>query len=214
MIQVLFFIIALIPFCTMKAQETAKIKITVGITSFVASTYDNETAKAFWALLPMTIDMTELNGNEKYHYLSGNLPNSTTNPDIITAGDIMLWGQNCVVLFYETFSTSYSYTKIGTVDNPARLKEALGRGNVTVKFELVTATGMKVPEKNALEYYISYDKIIHVNGNITAISLIEMNGRTLKSSTSDTIDVNGLPTGIYMLLVEKWHETNTVKIKI
>lgn len=212
--QVVLFIIALIPFCSMKAQETAKIKITVGTTSFVASTYDNETAEAFVALLPMTIDMEELNGNEKYHYLSGNLPNSPANPGTINAGDIMLWGQNCVVLFYETFSTSYSYTKIGKVDNTTGLKEALGTGDVTVKFELVTTTGILEPKINTIDYHMSNDKIIRVNDNFTTISLIDMNGRTLKSTSSGTLDVNGLPTGIYMLLVEKWHETKAVKIKI
>ncbi|MDM8159708.1 cyclophilin-like fold protein [Labilibaculum sp. K2S] len=121
----------------MKAKETAKIKITIGSTSFVASTYGNETAKAFVALLSLTINMNELNGNEKYHYLSNNLPSAPAKPGTIHSGDIMLWGQNCVVLFYEAFSTSYSYTKIGYIDNPAGLDTALGIGNPTVTFEML-----------------------------------------------------------------------------
>ncbi len=47
----------------------------------------------------------------------------------------MLYGSSCVVLFYETFSSGYSYTRIGAVDNPEGLSQVLGNGNVTVKFE-------------------------------------------------------------------------------
>jgi len=97
---------------------------------------DNATAEAFKSLLPLTLNMTELNGNEKYNYLSTNLPSNASNPGTIHAGDIMLYGSNCVVLFYETFATSYRYTRIGAIDDPAGLSAALGGGNVTVKFEL------------------------------------------------------------------------------
>jgi hypothetical protein len=48
----------------------------------------------------------------------------------------MLYGSNTVVLFYENFSTSYGYTRLGKIDNPAGLATALGSGNVTVTFDL------------------------------------------------------------------------------
>lgn len=111
--------------------------VTIGNTSFVATLEENETARAFTALLPMTVDMSELNGNEKYCYLSQSLPVDSYYPGIIQEGDLMLYGSNCVVLFYETFSSGYSYTRIGRIDNPDELAESVGKGNITVTFEMM-----------------------------------------------------------------------------
>ena len=115
-------------------QATNPIKIIVGSDTFPVDLADNETAAAFLALLPLTVDMTELNGNEKYVDLPGNLPTSSVNPGTIEAGDLMLWGKNTVVLFYKTFPTIYPYTRIGKLSDPAGLARALGRGDVQVQF--------------------------------------------------------------------------------
>lgn len=112
------------------------IKITVGSSTFAATLYDNATATAFKAYLPMTVSMNDMNRNEKYYNLSGNLPTAASSPGTINNGDLMVWGNNCVVLFYKTFSTSYSYTRLGKINNASGLSAALGSGNVTVTFEL------------------------------------------------------------------------------
>lgn len=115
---------------------SAKIEIKVGNQRFTATLLDNASANAFKAMLPLTVNMTELNGNEKYYRFSQNLPTNASNPGTIHSGDLMLWGSNTLVIFYETFSTSYSYTRLGKIDNPTGLATALGSGNISVTIEL------------------------------------------------------------------------------
>jgi hypothetical protein len=117
-------------------MANGKIKITVNSQTFTATLLDNNSAKAFKEMLPMTINMTELNSNEKYYRFSQNLPTNASNPGTIHSGDLMLWGSNTFVIFYETFSTAYSYTRLGKIDNPDGLADALGTGGVTVTIEL------------------------------------------------------------------------------
>lgn len=117
-------------------SETMKLKITINNTVFTATLQDNASAKAFKALLPLTLTMAELNSNEKYADLPQSLPTNASNPGTIQNGDLMLYGNNVLVLFYKTFSTTYSYTKIGKIDNTEGFTTALGSGNPIVKFEL------------------------------------------------------------------------------
>lgn len=91
---------------------------------------DNATAVAFAKMLPLELTMSDLNSNEKYVYLDKTLPTDSYNPGRVEAGDVMLFGDNCLVIFYESFDTEYSYTKIGHIDG---LPE-LGGGDVVVKF--------------------------------------------------------------------------------
>lgn len=116
--------------------KDSKMKIKIGSKTFSATLFDNETATAFKAMLPLTIKMDELNGNEKKYDFSKSLPTDSTNPKTINNGDLMLWGSNTLVLFYKTFSTSYSYTKLGKIDDVAGLETAVGTGDITVTFEL------------------------------------------------------------------------------
>lgn len=119
---------------TDKEDHALNIEITVNGHTFSAELYDNDTAKAFKERLPLALDMSELNGNEKYHYLSDSLPINSSRPSGIRTGDIMLYGSDCLVIFYESFSTSYSYTPIGKINDPDGLAEALGSGSVQVTF--------------------------------------------------------------------------------
>ena len=145
-------------------ENTMQINVIVGAKTFTATLADSETGRAFAQLLPMTVTMTELNGNEKYHYLDSSLPTDSYQPSTIHAGDLMLYGNNCVVLFYETFSSSYSYTRIGTLNATDGLAQALGKNNVSVRFEAAGTTA--VNEVNADGH--RYTKVLQ-NGRISLL---------------------------------------------
>lgn len=111
-------------------------KITVGRRVFVATLESNAAAAAFRALLPLSLDMHDVNRNEKAFVLSSEIPTTDVNPRTIRAGDLMIWRSRTLVVFYRSFSTSYSYTRLGSIDDPAGLAEALGSGNASLTFEL------------------------------------------------------------------------------
>lgn len=119
-----------------KNEETRmKITVRIGGAEFAATLDDGDAGRAFARMLPLTLDMSELNGNEKFFYMDESLPTAAFKPGTIQTGDLLLWGSDCVVLFYKTFSSGYSYTRIGRIDNPEGLAEAVGPGNVSVTFE-------------------------------------------------------------------------------
>ena len=108
-----------------------QVKVLIDKKEYKIDLDDNETAKEFVNMLPLELNMNELNGNEKYIYLDTTLPTNSSNPKRINVGDVMLYGDNCLVIFYKSFDTSYSYTKIGHIDNLPNL----GNDSISVKFE-------------------------------------------------------------------------------
>lgn len=125
------------------AQTTSEmeINITVGGKIFVAEIEDTETGRAFVSRLPMTLSMSELNGNEKYYYLDESLPTASQYYGTINAGDLMLYGNSCIVLFYGQ-AGGYSYTRLGKLKTTEGLLSAVGNGSVSVTFSK-TATDIK-----------------------------------------------------------------------
>lgn len=108
--------------------------MTVGERRFAITLANTDAARAFTAWFPLTLDMAEINGNEKYADLPKTLPTDASRPGTIHNGDLMLYGSSTVVVFYESFRSPYSYTCLGRVDDPVELAQVLGRRSVRVVF--------------------------------------------------------------------------------
>jgi hypothetical protein len=108
--------------------------MTVGERRFAITLADTDAAREFAAMLPLSIDMPDLNNNEKHAELRKSLPTNAIRPGTIRNGDLMLYGSRTLVVFYKNFSSAYSYTRLGHVDEPAGLPQALGSGSVRIEF--------------------------------------------------------------------------------
>ena len=112
-------------------ENINNISVIINDKKYSATILDNETAQKFVSKLPQEFEMEELNGNEKYVYMDYSLPTDEKNPEYIQIGDIMLYNNNCLVIFYKSFITNYRYTKIGPIDT----LDDLGNDNIIVRFE-------------------------------------------------------------------------------
>ena len=115
-----------------ESDNMTKINVIINNENYILNLENNDTTKEFIKLLPKEYTMNELNGNEKYVQIATSLPTDSYNPKQINQGDVMLFGDNCIVIFYKTFTTPYSYTKIGHIDN----LPDLGNDKITAKFEI------------------------------------------------------------------------------
>jgi hypothetical protein len=114
--------------------EESRMWMTVGERRFAITLTKNAAARAFAAQLPLTLDMADLNGNEKHAELPKALPTAASQPGTIRQGDLMLYGSSTLVVFYVTFDSSYSYTRLGRVDDADGLAQALGQRAVRINF--------------------------------------------------------------------------------
>lgn len=98
-------------------SETMQITMSVNEQEFVMILENNETVQALLKQIPLTMTMKDLNDNEKYFNITSHLPTDEKSIGHIEAGDVMLFGDNCLVVFYESFSTSYRYTRLGKIED-------------------------------------------------------------------------------------------------
>lgn len=117
-------------------NKEMKINVIVNDITFTASLEQNEAVDALLDMMnegPVTIDMQDYAGFEKVGALPASLPTQdqriTTQP-----GDIVLYQGNQIVMFYGTHS--WSYTRLGHIDNLSGWQEALGNENVTTVLSL------------------------------------------------------------------------------
>ena len=113
-----------------------KMNVQIGDKVFTATLEDNAAVHELIELMrkaPITIDMSDYSGFEKVGPLGKNL--TTENQQTTTsAGDIVLYSGNQIVMFYG--SNSWSYTRLGRIDDLTGWAEALGSGDITAIFSL------------------------------------------------------------------------------
>lgn len=119
---------------TAKSQTAS---ISINGQTFTLTLENNPTAHAFAELLPLDLTMRDHLNNEKYAALPKPLPNDDKIAGQIHAGDVMLYQGDTLVLFYDSFASSYRYTKIGRVENAEMLKQTLGKDDVAVRWAVV-----------------------------------------------------------------------------
>ena len=116
---------------SMKVSDDKMISVIIDGKTYKLNLESNTTVDEFIRLLPKEYTMNELNGNEKYVYINESLSTVKYMPKRIEKGDVMLYGDNCIVIFYKSFDTNYSYTKIGHIDD----LDDLGNKDIVVRFE-------------------------------------------------------------------------------
>ena len=128
-----------------KAQSmTQKMYITIDGKTLPVTMVDNAATQTLMAALQegdITYEAHDYGGFEKVGALGRSLPSSDTQ--ITTqAGDVILYNDNQIVLFYG--SNSWSYTRLGHIEYTSQeeLQSFLkaGQGNITVKLSLSSET--------------------------------------------------------------------------
>lgn len=119
---------------------TMKMNVAIGENTFPATLADNDAVGALMEMMesePVVIQMSDYAGFEKVGPLGRSLPTSDSRTTT-QAGDIVLYRGDQIVIFYGT--NSWSYTRIGHIDDLTGWEEALGRGDVTVTFSIADET--------------------------------------------------------------------------
>ncbi|QNM07074.1 hypothetical protein H9Q78_12880 [Qiania dongpingensis] len=117
-------------------NEVLKMNVQVGSSTFTATLEENAAVDALIEMMqsaPVVIQMSDYSGFEKVGSLGTSLPASDSQTTT-QAGDIVLYNDNQIVIFYG--SNSWSYTRLGKIDDLSGWEEALGSGDVQVTFSI------------------------------------------------------------------------------
>ena len=120
----------------MEENKVANMNVQVGDMVFSATLEENEAVSALVEMMresPVVIQMSDYSGFEKVGSLGIRLPASNSQTTT-QAGDIVLYNGNQIVIFYG--SNSWSYTRLGHIDDLTGWEESLGSGDVKVTFSL------------------------------------------------------------------------------
>ena len=145
------------------SQNMKEINITIDGKTMSVQLVDNAATQALVAALqasPITYEADDYGGFEKVGALGRSLP--TSNSQLTTtAGDVILYNGNQIVLFYG--SNSWSYTRLGHINYSSlnELKAFLkaGEGRISVTLSIPTSAGIKpttsAPQQTGKSYALN-----------------------------------------------------------
>ncbi len=119
-----------------EAGGAMKMNVQIGGSTFTATLEDNPAVDSFVKMMesaPVVILMSDYSGFEKVGSIGTSLP-ASNRQTTTQSGDIVLYNGNQIVIFYG--SNSWSYTRLGKIDDLSGWTEALGSGDVTVTFSM------------------------------------------------------------------------------
>ena len=123
-----------------EVSDTAERALTmkIGEKNVAVDWENNESAAALRDLVsekPLTIQLSMYGGFEQVGPIGTSLPKSDVQMTT-SAGDIVLYSGNQIVVFYG--SNSWSYTRLGHIidKNAEEIADLLGNGNVTITISL------------------------------------------------------------------------------
>jgi hypothetical protein len=97
--------------------EDMKIKIEIGERQVLATLADNDSARAFYNSLPLTLQFDDYAATEKVSYLDEKLPTTGASPgfdpDVGTIAYYAPWGN--IAIYYKDFEYSRSLVELGKV---------------------------------------------------------------------------------------------------
>ena len=124
---------------TEKSEEMeAMLQMKIGDTVVAVDWENNESVEALKTLCqegPLTIQMSMYGGFEQVGPIGSRLPSADVQTQT-SAGDIVLYSSDQIVVFYG--SNSWAYTRLGHVADrdAAGMRELLGHGDVTITISM------------------------------------------------------------------------------
>jgi len=84
--------------------------------------------------MPFTIQMDDLHQNEKYYYFDKSFPANPQPIQTIEAGDVLLYQNNCLVIFYQAAEPIVPYTRSGKISRFQEIQASFGNQSVSVQW--------------------------------------------------------------------------------
>lgn len=121
---------------TTEENTVKKMTLQIGNNTFTATLENNDAVDALVDMMceePVVIQLSDYSGFEKVGSLGTSLP-ASNKQTTTQSGDIVLYNGDQIVIFYG--SNSWSYTRLGRIDDLSGWEDALGSDDVTVTFSL------------------------------------------------------------------------------